>query len=411
MTAPDASTALLVGKNVAESAPVNKSRKILYLVLGLLVGAFIGGFVVHYAGLTRRPSVESVKRDSKYTATQFLSFSLNTLEEGALNMILEMVLNSLSEDVLDETPQIDHSPDVLKIFLLPEFTFRGPFGAYSLSDLKEGGLLLSVGGMISNLINDPKFENWLLFFGTIIMAQSSYCSDSSEKPWEAEGQYLEEGEIMYFSFAPIVKGGSEVLTSKFQLYKNYISTVDFLDRENGLPNPRKSNIAKYGDLFDTGDEDMKDSILNQRGVRIIEGNVFEIDGIRFGMEICLDHRMGVLWENLQQDNSSLVDVHLITSHYDEVYDPKSVCREGPVGLKHVPNFHSKSYNSYISPENCFVPRIAWKELVTGYYSNYREQGCAYTLKMYGLDVYDEMEFYPPSVEVYPTIALPWQKSS
>ncbi|KAG7353299.1 hypothetical protein IV203_009348 [Nitzschia inconspicua] len=228
MTAPDASTALLVGKNVAESAPVNKSRKILYLVLGLLVGAFIGSF--------------SRRVEDLYAARVHLPWAARS---------------------------------------------------FSLSDLKEGGLLLSVGDMISSLINDP--------------------NDSSEKPWEAEGQHLEEGEILYFSFAPIVKGGSEVLTSKFQLYKNYISTADFLDRENGLPNPRKSNIAKYGDLFGIGDEDMMDSILNQRGVRIIEGNVFEIDGIRFGMEICLDDRMGVLWENLQQDNSSLVDVHLITS--------------------------------------------------------------------------------------------------
>ena len=58
--------------------------------------------------------------------------------------------------------------------------------------------------------------------------------------------------------------------------------------------------------------------------------------------------------------------------------------------------------------NSFLPAddAAWKDLVSGYYSNYRQQGCAFTLKMHGIDVYNEMEFYPPSVEVYPTIELP-----
>jgi hypothetical protein len=208
-------------------------------------------------------------------------------------------------------------------------------------------------------------------------------SDDPKKPWEAVDQHIEEGEILYFNFAPVAKGGAEVATKRFELFKDYISTVDFLDRKNGLPNPRRSHVAKYNDLFDVGDEEMKDFILKQRGVQIIEGNVFELDGIRFGMEICLDHRMGVLWDKLQQDNGDLVDVHLITSAGmsiergptplrpqgvvyltdgegssaacqrtdHDVYDPFNVCRDGPIGLKHIPNLHSKQYNSFITPDN------------------------------------------------------------
>lgn len=46
------------------------------------------------------------------------------------------------------------------------------------------------------------------------------------------------------------------------------------------------------------------------------------------------------------------------------------------------------------------------EFLEGYHSLYQTQGCAYTLKLYGIDVMDEFEFYPPSFEIYPTVALP-----
>lgn len=53
---------------------------------------------------------------------------------------------------------------------------RGPFGAYSLSDLQKGGLLVSIGDRIYDLIKDPKYDNWLFVFGTVILAQSVYVS-------------------------------------------------------------------------------------------------------------------------------------------------------------------------------------------------------------------------------------------
>jgi hypothetical protein len=47
-----------------------------------------------------------------------------------------------------------------------------------------------------------------------------------------------------------------------------------------------------------------------------------------------------------------------------------------------------------------------EDLLKGYYSLYQTQGCAYTLKTYGIDVFDKYEVYPPSLEIYPTVDLP-----
>ena len=45
------------------------------------------------------------------------------------------------------------------------------------------------------------------------------------------------------------------------------------------------------------------------------------------------------------------------------------------------------------------------ELLKGYYSMYQPQGCAFTLSTYDIDVMDEFAYYPPSIEIYPTVAL------
>jgi hypothetical protein len=45
-------------------------------------------------------------------------------------------------------------------------------------------------------------------------------------------------------------------------------------------------------------------------------------------------------------------------------------------------------------------------ILQGYYSLYQTQGCAYTLKFYGINVFDEYDIYPPSVEIYPVVDLP-----
>jgi len=46
------------------------------------------------------------------------------------------------------------------------------------------------------------------------------------------------------------------------------------------------------------------------------------------------------------------------------------------------------------------------DLLKGYYSMYQPQGCAYTLKTYDIDVMDEFAYYPPSIEIYPSVSLP-----
>lgn len=396
--------------------------------------------------------VFEINDDRRYKATQFISFTINTLggnaKHGECNdrkvdpdtdlcylgnksnitedifhrlHIVEDVLNRLRVDIYEESPDIDRSPDVLKIFMMPEFFLRGPHGAYSTSQLTKEGILSDVGDAIRDVISSFEFEDYLFVFGTVIAAHSP---DSSTKPWEEE----EAEDVMYFNFAPVYRGGTH--EESFVVTKRYISGADFLKRTN-LPEPTSKGLHGYADLTKSLQENFA-----KRGVNVVEDSVIVIDGIRIGLEICLDHRMGKLWDSLRMNHDSqLVDVQLIVSAGMAIergpnpivpggvvylsdgdassaacqrsdtgkFDSNTVCRGEISGLKHIPQ-GGRGYSDFFPLTACID--LESIDLLKGYYSLYQTQGCAYTLNVYGIDVFDEFSYYPPSIEVYPTVALP-----
>jgi len=497
---------------------------VTYLMIGVLIGSLLTITTMFMVGRqfivvpvippqsimpptsSSASSSSSSSSSRKYRATQFISFSINTMggvaEYGECNdptlvdpddglcylgnsqnltedvkhryMILQSVFETMKQDALSsEVSKIDHSSDVLKIFMIPEFYWRGPNGAYSIADMAEGGALVQLSDAFIDVLDSEHFEHWLFVFGTVIIAESP--RDPS-KPWEFDSRHIDKDDVLYYNVAPVVRGGPDIINHRYIIDKNYISTADFLSRSKGLPNPRESDVLRYSSLMDVQNGNLVD-FWAKRGSHFVDGNILEIDGIRIGLEICLDHARSVLWDQLLDEKNGttstkvfdrdgedghvsveeddLVDVHLVVSagmtlergptpikrggvayltdgeassaacqrpRDDTEYDPERVCRathdNGPDGLKHIHNIEetkatttttttTQSYSPYIELSSCINPDDApWKPLMEGYFSNHATQGCAFTLKMHGMDVYDEMSFYPPSIEIYPTIDLP-----
>jgi len=400
-------------------------------------------------------------RKSKYKATQFISFTINTLGGSSADgecdgrsvdpktglcylgntrdlsedvhhraRIVEEVLHKLKNDAFTEEPEIDRNSNVLKIVMLPEFFWRGPFGVYSIKDLyddteddSKDGILIQVGDRLRAIISDDAFADYLFVAGTVLAAQPT-------DPQMNLTQALEDARnIMYYNFAKMIKGGKGHSHSYF-VQKRYISGADFLSRAR-LPNPSDEDMHLYGDATLPLQE-----TLIKRGDTIVSHNVVEIDGIRFGIEICLDHRMGQLYNNIQlYENGQLVDVHLITSAgmaiergpnpivpggvvylsdgeassaaclrtEHGIFDPDHVCRGRPDGIKHIP-VGGPGYSNFFPMSACWDMKD--RELLTGYYSVHQTQGCAYTLNLYGLDVKERPKYNLPSIEIYPTVELP-----
>jgi len=247
--------------------------------------------------------------EGRYNATQFISFTINTLGGSASNgecegrlvdpkedacylgnedvekdvnhrlAIIADVLRTLRDDVFKEDPEIDRDPRVLKILMLPEFFLQGPTGAYSTeemfqSDHKNGGLIKLLDG-IREMISDPAFEDYLFIFGTIIASESIY---------DADGEYTAE-DNMYFNFAPVYRGGVEEEesghTHRYIILKRYISGADFLSRTE-LPNPAEFDIHGYDNA--EGSSVLAETFA-RRNMTVVTDNYLQIDGINIGIEI------------------------------------------------------------------------------------------------------------------------------
>ena len=74
------------------------------------------------------------------------------------------------------------------------------------------------------------------------------------------------------------------------MLKQYISGADFLSRAT-LPNPSNFDMHAYNKLESSK---VLSETFNKRNMTVVTDNVLDIDGIRIGFDICLDHRMGAL---------------------------------------------------------------------------------------------------------------------
>ena len=392
-------------------SPTWGERLTLGGIVALLVGAaFYGGTVVESRDTQlqqppEKPRLhvqETVRNDDfatrmnggdtaegeapTYVGTQFISFTINTIggvadkdeckgqpvdpHNGFCYLgnsknitedifhrfeIVEQVLNRIKRDASAESPDIDHTDDVLKIFMIPEFFWRGPNGAYS-TDLMvpPETIVMDLADRLRALVADDFFNDFLFVFGTIIAADTP---DDPRKPWELESAK----DVEYYNFATVHKGGSSH-HHRYLVTKKYISGADFLSRTT-LPNPKEENKHTYGALS----EELSKMFVS-RNITLITNNILELDGLRIGLEICLDHRMGTLWNHIKTHHLPLVDVLLVTSAGmaiergpnpvvpggvvylcdgdassaaclrtdDHVFHPEAVCRGNVGGLKHIP---------------------------------------------------------------------------
>jgi hypothetical protein len=139
---------------------------------------------------------------------------------------------------------------------------------------------------LADLVKDKKWSDWLFVFGTITVAANS-------------NEYG-ESEILLMNFAPILKGGPG--GRKMLAFKENLSTIDFLNCKDGTVKGegkhRCVQAKKYAEI-----PDHAVATLNSKGFDIVEDNIFDLDGIRFGVEICKDHYRHEL-------NKSLVEAHL-----------------------------------------------------------------------------------------------------
>lgn len=174
----------------------------------------------------------------------------------------------------------DHK--TLKIFMAPEFFFRGRYGAY-----QDIGLCTKILSTMREEIKDPRYADWLFVHGTAIFASEG-----------KGGTFLE-------NYALVQKGGVPTKTSDLVVAKEFPSHIDFKHPTVGDwdwydPNLSEAKVAgkNVRHLSPVGGRaDPIDNFSKSGTVPVSElvgGVIFTMDNITFGLEVCRDHFVGRL---------------------------------------------------------------------------------------------------------------------
>jgi hypothetical protein len=204
----------------------------------------------------------------------------------------------------------------LKIFMAPEFIFRGRYGAYTPDVAAQIMPLLQSG---DGGTNGAMFKDWLFVLGTAISASIdavTWCftcgsnanivfkkdplNPNKTKPecklspahQVAEGIFGATIDNVAF-----IQKGSE----SFLVAKEFISGIDFRNEGSGgfvmLKDEGLRKKLKALPTQGSTDSRIGSKFTDER----MGGGVFNFDGITFGMEVCLDHITAKMTtaENLQ----------------------------------------------------------------------------------------------------------------
>lgn len=237
---------------------------------------------------------------------------------------------AFTKDALEKAlSKADESSDVLKIFMAPEFLYRGSGGVY-LHDLINGwksdcppsfnlpsyynrwsGLF----GKLKELVEKDIYKDWLFVFGTAV---SGFFSNK-------EFPFIDTDNLgIIFNTTLIQRGGSQNKTNYYILSKkhsygagfiNYSMDSDVYKSDSSIPTNQSSFIPD--NILGKSNKSSAFSLLNTRNEQGKE--------IKFGIEICLDHYCNGTLYNTNEGNfkyfpigmlkgsNNYVDIQLVPS--------------------------------------------------------------------------------------------------
>ncbi|MGE4047696.1 MAG: hypothetical protein AB7F35_22745, partial [Acetobacteraceae bacterium] len=277
------------------------------------------------------PSV-LVKRYDGKIVRNIVDYGVSVQDGAALMQLCTKMKDAIASAYNFYTRNHVVGPDdnALKIFMAPEFFFRGSSGAYDMETAAK---------ILPNLrleTQKPKYKDWLFVLGTAIAA--TFIEETRCPACGASGSALRKaGPDQYIcgpcgtspvrptrigamidNVALIQKGGEADDKNACIVQKEYVSHIDFRralppapppvpprpghaprkpfaftlpDWSSNAPHARDIEIrgAKLPAFPPTGSRDKLSPGASKFQDERMGGSIFTIDGITFGLEICLDH--------------------------------------------------------------------------------------------------------------------------
>jgi hypothetical protein len=189
----------------------------------------------------------------------------------------------------------DPSPDVLKVFMGPEFLYRGAGGAYlhemlnGWYDAPDGFRLPNAykapwGGLFGGLkalAADQRFSDWVFVFGTAV---SAYFDDEKIGP---DTYVAKRGETATIFNTALIQRGGEHQSDTRVSRKHYLTSEDFVEASFGEVHSGETVVAADPESLVPLER------VNDEGSALFQfQGVCDSSGapILFGVEICIDHQ-------------------------------------------------------------------------------------------------------------------------
>lgn len=265
---------------------------------------------------------------------------------------VEMIMNAVQQTV--KSGAVDSSPSTLKIFMLPEFTLRGPRGAYD-NHPPAIDYFTYFRTELAKCVAGAEWQGWLFVVGTFVETVGYVRGNDPELDHKAvQREKVAVALAEAWSLAgncTAAAGKVQTAMNAFADYCRHAPLYEVTDRcyvvAGGPPGPNYPHGLSVQKKFLSNE----DFVLNLYGKVVTEDqcaypvipevhgedkleafddySIFTIGGIKFGLEICLDHYNARLRTN-RQPASELVQIQLIPSCGMAIQQPSVIA--GPGGL-------------------------------------------------------------------------------
>ncbi|NEP86278.1 MAG: hypothetical protein F6K18_05265 [Okeania sp. SIO2C2] len=253
-----------------------------------------------------------------YDHVQFIAYCINTapkaewngtnwkqkylgLQDALMDIKQRVALVKTAIDIAYNNSQKQNQ--TLKIFMIPEFFFRGSRGAYAMPKVHK------VVEDLQKLVKDKKWQDWIFVFGSIVGFSSPTITGKKRKREEID----ESKDKEIYNFTLVQQGGFE----KFEDAHNYARVV-MKELKSGIDFIQANNITGKGLVLERV---IYPLTVNQERNELSDSyfagtSIFDMKGIRFGLELCLDHdqkRLKKSREYQKGTSDGIVDIQLIPS--------------------------------------------------------------------------------------------------
>ena len=203
--------------------------------------------------------------------------------------------------------------EVLTVFMAPEFFFRGASGAYRMDDVQR------IIATLQRMVAGDEWLDWIFVFGTILGAS---VATLPTPPYDADP--LAATEI--YNFALVQQGGvaAQGDSGARVVMKELMSGVDFVAAAPAPHSLLLGDVAYWPASTGSGFG------REQQQVNYDGAGVFELAGITWALEVCLDHLGTVqrLQRSPQLPGQKLVQMQLVPSCGMGIEAPSVITQPG-----------------------------------------------------------------------------------